>query len=96
MPQILSVPYHPQIADGYCLAACAQMVLHYLGISSDQAKVARQLDVRPGVGAPASRIRQLAADSVSVTYDLGDWETVQALLVQKIPVIAMIQAGELA
>jgi hypothetical protein len=72
------------------------MVLHYLGILTEQAKVARQLDVRPGVGAPASRIRQLANNSVSVVYDSGDWETVQALLAQKIPVIAMIQAGELA
>jgi hypothetical protein len=72
------------------------MVLHYLGIPSEQAKIAGQLNVQPGVGAPAGRIRQLATDTVSVTYDSGDWETAQALLAQKIPVIAMIQAGELA
>lgn len=78
------------------MAACAQMVLHYLGIPLEQAKVAGQLDVELGVGAPASRIRQLATDIVSVTYDLGDWETIQALLAQKIPAIVMIQAGELA
>jgi ABC-type glycerol-3-phosphate transport system permease component len=27
MLQLRPVPYHPQIADGYCLAACVQMVL---------------------------------------------------------------------
>ena len=96
MPQILSIPYHPQIAEGYCLAACAQMVLQYLGIPSDQAIVVGQLGVQSGVGAPASRVTRLAPDTVSVVYELGGWEKVQALLAQKIPVIAMIQAGELA
>lgn len=95
MPQILSVPYHPQLPEGYCLAACAQMVLHYLEIPTEQAKVAQQIGVQPEAGAPASRIKHLATNTVSVIYELGDWETIHALLAQNTPVIAMIQAGEL-
>ena len=95
MPQILSIPYHPQINEGYCLAACAQMVLHYLGIVSDQVKLAQQLWVRPDIGVPASHIKRLATDTIAVTYDVGEWEVIQTWLAQRTPVIAMIQAGEL-
>lgn len=72
MPQLLPVPYHPQKADGYCLAACAQMVLHYWGIVVDQEQLARQLGVESGVGVPAGRIKRLASRSMSVTYDLNE------------------------
>lgn len=95
MPQISSILYKPQIGEGYCLAACAQMVLHYLGIQTDQMQLAQQLSVKPGVGAPASRIQQLASDTISVIYETGKWETIEKLINQKTPVIAMIQAGEL-
>jgi predicted double-glycine peptidase len=71
------------------------MALHYLGIQREQAKLAQQLGVRPDIGAPASGIKRLATDAVSITYDAGEWETIQAQLAQKTPVIAMVQAGEL-
>ena len=96
MPQSLSIPFHPQIADGYCLAACAQMVLHYWGIQQDQADLAQQLGVRRDVGTPASHIRQLANPDLAVHYDSGDWETIQITLTQGVPLIAMVQAGELS
>lgn len=59
MPQPLPVPYHPQKADGYCLAACAQMVLHYWGIVTNQEQLAQQLGVEPGVGVPAGGVHHL-------------------------------------
>lgn len=95
MPPLLPVPYHPQLADGYCLAACAQMVLHHAGIVVEQAKLAHQLGVEPDVGTPASRINQLASRRIKVTYAIGEWLDVQTWLDQNVPVIAMIQAGEL-
>lgn len=95
MPQLLPVPYHPQKADGYCLAACAQMVLPYWGIVVDQEQLARQLGVESGVGVPAGRIKRLASRSMSVTYDVGEWEILQAQLAGNVPLIVLIQAGEL-
>lgn len=78
------------------MAACAQMVLHYLGMVREQTELGRQLGVRPGLGVPASRIKQLATNDIVVTYDVGEWKTIQQQVRHKAPVIAMIQAGELA
>jgi hypothetical protein len=64
MPRPLPVPFYPQIADGYCLAACAQMVLHYWSIVVDQKQIAGQLNVVPGVGVPASRIKRLSSPEI--------------------------------
>lgn len=95
MPQLLSLPYHPQKAEGYCLAACAQMVLHYWGTIVDQDILAERLGVIAGVGVPASRITQLASHQISVIYDVGKWGSLIAWLDRGVPVIAMVQAGEL-
>jgi ABC-type bacteriocin/lantibiotic exporter with double-glycine peptidase domain len=96
MPKLLSVPYHPQNEDGYCLAACAQMVLHYWGVAADQNQLARQLGVEPGVGVPAGRIQQLVFSGLAIVYDIGEWETLMAWLDNNVPMMAMIQAGELS
>jgi ABC-type bacteriocin/lantibiotic exporter with double-glycine peptidase domain len=96
MPRQLPVPYFPQKNKGYCLAACAQMVLGYWGIVADQDKLAYQLGVEPGVGVPARRIRRLASKSLGVIYESGEWESLQEWLAKGLPVIAAIQAGELS
>lgn len=72
MPQPLSLPYHPQKAEGYCLAACAQMVLHYWGIVTDQHQLSVQLGVIAGVGVPASRITRLASRQITALYTVGN------------------------
>ncbi|MBE2197403.1 MAG: C39 family peptidase [Anaerolinea sp.] len=94
MPQRLSLPYHRQKADGYCLAACAQMVLHYWGILSEQNQLAGQMGVMPNIGVPASRIVRLASREITPLYDVGEWELLMAWLNRSVPVIAMVQAGE--
>ncbi|MBN1874412.1 MAG: C39 family peptidase [Anaerolineae bacterium] len=43
----LDVPYYPQLDDGYCLPACVQMVLSYIGLPVKQRPLARDLGVRP-------------------------------------------------
>jgi ABC-type bacteriocin/lantibiotic exporter with double-glycine peptidase domain len=96
MPQPILLPYHPQQADGYCLAACAQMVLHYWGIVVDQNELGDKLGVITGVGAPASRITRLASHQITPFYGVGEWETLQTWLDQAIPVIVMLQVGELS
>lgn len=95
MPLLLPVPPHPQKTNGYCLAACAQMVLHYWDIVAEQEQLAQLLGVEPEVGAPAGRITRLKYRGLAVTYATGEWETVTAHLAHNIPVIVAIQAGEL-
>ena len=96
MPQRLSLPYHRQKAEGYCLAACAQMVLHYWGFLTEQNQLAEQMDVIPDIGVPASRITRLASREITPIYDIGEWELLIAWLDRRVPVIAMVQAGEFA
>jgi hypothetical protein len=43
---LLPVPHHLQRSDGDCLAACAAMVLAYLGVSVDYDRLLR-LSVSP-------------------------------------------------
>lgn len=95
MRQPLPLPYHPQKAEGYCLAACAQMVLHYWGTIADQDKLSGRLGVIAGVGVPASRITQLASHQISVIYDVGEWGSLITWLDRGVPVTAMVQAGGL-
>ena len=59
MARVLNVPYFPQTDDGYCLPACVQMVLGYLGFHSTQDQLACELDVRPFLGTPASNVTRL-------------------------------------
>lgn len=95
MPAQLPVPYYPQKAKGYCLAACVQMVLHYWGVQTNQERLARQLGVEPGIGVAASHVKRLASCLMAITYEIGEWDDLQDWLANDVPVIAMIQAGEL-
>lgn len=95
MAQVLNVPYYPQTDDGYCLPACVQMVLGYLGLRSDQDRLARELDVRPPLGAPASNVTRLRSDVVDVTFAAGDLDDLREHLAHNWPPIVFVQAGEL-
>jgi hypothetical protein len=92
---ILNIPHHRQKADGYCLPACAQMALAYLGVSRSQEELARKLGLRPRLGVPASNITRLRSASLDILYTDGTLEDVANWLTQGAPVIAFVQAGEL-
>ena len=95
MSNILSVPYIRQLADGYCLPACAQMVLAYSGIKKDQVKLAKQLKMIPRAGTPGSRIRLLASRRLEVIYGSGEVADLRTALSQGVPPIAMVDTGQL-
>ena len=95
MPNPLPVPYHAQISTGYCLAACAQMALDYLGVVRSQERLADLLKIVPFVGAPARNIRLLASQKVTVLLGEGTLDSLGHWLRQNLPVIVFIQAGEL-
>jgi len=92
---VLSVPHFSQETDGYCLPACAQMVLNYLGVVRSQAEIALQLGTRANIGTPHSHLTRLKSPTIDVLYAAGDWDDLQQNLGQERPVIVFVQAGEL-
>ena len=92
--KLLNVPYCPQADDGYCLAACVQMVLTYLGVSRTQDRLARELDVCPPLGAPASNVTRLRSNTLDVTFTSGGLDDLQSHVARGNPPIVFVQAGE--
>jgi len=96
MDNILSVPFSPQHDHGYCLPACAQMGLAYLGISRTQKILARELGLIEQYGVPAPNIMRLRSRTLDVIYaQNGDLLDIREWLDKAVPVIACVQAGEL-
>ena len=96
MANDLSILHSQQIEDGYCLPACAQMALAYLGIFRSQQEIGRILKIRRGFGTPAPNIGNLHSQQVEVRYHIaGTLDEISQCLQNKIPIIAFIQAGEL-
>ncbi|MBN1887197.1 MAG: C39 family peptidase [Thermoflexales bacterium] len=92
----LSAPHFQQQADGFCLPACAQMVLAHLGIVASQDDLARQMGLRSHIGIPYSRIMRLQSPRLQVYYSVrGEMETLRSVLARGLPVILFVQAGEL-
>ena len=65
MSAILPVPHYRQSKEGYCLPACARMVLAYLGIERTEAEISQLLGTR-GIGTPGFAIQRLTAWGVRV------------------------------
>ena len=95
MSDILPVPHRRQLADGYCLPACVQMVLAYWGIKRDQPDLARQLQMIAKAGTPGSRVRLLASATLKVAYRSGSLADLRAALSQGVPPIMLVYTGEL-
>src|SRR5262245_11098177 len=92
---MLPVPHIPQRKQGECLAACAAMMLNYLGHSVNYDKLLKLLRVRTDIGAPASIIRQLETLAVTVIYKQGNWEELQAHLENNRPCMTLVKTSEL-
>lgn len=90
MSTSLLVPHYPQQADGYCLPACAQMVLAYWGVNRSQNRLARQLNTIRGAGTPGSRLLNLASRSLDVQYDSGTLDDLRAAIAQGVPSIVLV------
>ena len=71
MAHSLNVKHSRQETETGCLAACAQMVLDYLGIRRSQDRLARQMHSTPNVGTTGRNILRLQSSTVRVTYTQG-------------------------
>ena len=98
MPEPSLIPIHHcrQIADGYCLPACTQMVLAALGIDYTQESLGKLLGTDPEAGTPGSRIRLLESASLKVDYREADWQFLTTNLARRVPVITLIDTADLS
>jgi ABC-type bacteriocin/lantibiotic exporter with double-glycine peptidase domain len=91
----LNVAHSRQETETGCLAACAQMVLNYLGIQRSQDELARQMRSTPHVGTVGRNILNLQSSELRVVYTQSTLEHLRAWLAQEVPVIALVQTAEL-
>ena len=91
---LLPIPHHQQQRDGDCLAACAAMVLDYLGQPLDYSQLLQLLKIK-SYGAPASNIRLLAQLDFTVTYGVTNMASLENMLAHGQPVIVFVRANEL-
>ena len=91
MPKRLPVPHRRQIADGFCLPACVEMVLAYLGVDATQEQLARQMGTVLKGGTPGMRVRVLASSDLEVTYAHGELSDLQAALTAGSPPIVLVR-----
>jgi Peptidase_C39 like family len=84
MPEPSLIPIHhcQQIADGYCLPACTQMVLAALGIEYTQESLSKLLGTDPEAGT-TNLARQVPVITLIDTADLSYWNraTLHAVVV---------------
>lgn len=91
----LPVPYRRQLDEGYCLPACAQMVLAYWNLEREQARLAQELKTIPGVGTPISNILRLASRKLEVTFGSGTLTNLRLAVAQRLPPIVTVKTGML-
>lgn len=92
---MLSIPHKQQLADGYCLPACVEMVMVYWGENRSQRRLARQLQTIEGAGTPGSRLYNLASRRWEVTYGEGDLSDLADALQNDNPPIALVRTADL-
>lgn len=91
----LAVPHRKQADFGYCLPACAEMVLTFFGVARSQVELAQQLGMIPGVGVPASRVARLASAEIAVERKIGSEAELLEALSNGIPPILEVMTGDL-
>ena len=66
MPNVLlPAPHYEQSRDGYCLPACVQMVLAYLGDERTEASLVKYLETKE-YGTPIRKVENLREDGYRV------------------------------
>jgi ABC-type bacteriocin/lantibiotic exporter with double-glycine peptidase domain len=92
--RLLPVEHRLQEEKAGCLAACAQMALHHLGISIAQRQLNRLFDLGE-VGTQFSRIQRLARYGVQITLQAGDEDGLKQAIDQGLPSILFVRTNQL-
>jgi len=93
-PVLLSVRHIQQRNPGECLAVCAAMVLDYMGLDVDYARLLQLLRITED-GTLFSYIREIEKLGVSVIYKQGTLAEIHEHLSNDRPCIALVATGEL-
>lgn len=73
MPSVLlPVKHLQQPRDGECLAACAMMVLNYVGVNITYRKLIKTLNIQVGLGTPSFNVHNLQRLGIQVAYRQGN------------------------
>ena len=91
---LLNVPLRKMSQTADCLAACAAMVLDYIGHPVNYTDLLRLLKVG-SLGTPAGHIVRLGQWSLAVEYGEGSLETLRSFVDSDHPVIALVRTREL-
>lgn len=91
---LLPIPQRRQLSQADCLAACAAMILDYLGKPAEYERLLALLDIGP-IGAPRRNIVRLARLGVDVVYREATPPILIELLRTGTPVIAFVDTAEL-
>lgn len=93
-PVILSVPLIQQRDEGECLAACAAMVLDYMGMSVPYERLLKLLRIQ-WFGTASFRIRELEKLGLIVVFKEGTLEELHHHLANDRPCITPVKTVEL-
>lgn len=91
---LLAVSHRRQLEQADCLAACAAMLLDYLQLPVDYARLLQLLGIR-SYGAAFSNLRRLEEIGVSVTIEKGSIAKLRRMLDQDLPIIVAVNTGSL-
>lgn len=96
MPKtLLLVPHHQQQQPADCLAACAAMVLDYLGIQVSYGRLLKLLKIEP-FGASAYNLHHLSSLGVTASIDIRDMTLLRQLVQMGSPLIALVRTDEMS
>ncbi|HLB45575.1 MAG TPA: cysteine peptidase family C39 domain-containing protein [Anaerolineales bacterium] len=94
-PVILSVRHVRQQAEGECVAACASMVLGYMGLTVAYDQLLKLIRVN-WFGTPFFKLRELEQLGVTVIYKQGLLRELHEHLLNDRPCIAFVRTSELS
>lgn len=90
MPNVLlPVPFFRQSRDGFCLPACARMILAYWGQMTTEAEMSRLLGTK-SYGTPFSNITRLTQRGFQVEFGSQNESWLRRCLDNRRPVIARL------
>jgi len=95
MPNTLPVPLLPQQNDGDCLPTCVEMITAYWGKHIARQDLIELFDTDPAVGTPAGRVLRLQTMGWAVVLQPASENDFRQWLAQQIPVILLVDTGEL-
>ncbi len=94
LPILLPVTHIQQRKNGECLAACAAMILNYMGLRIDYDRLLKLLRTQ-WFGTASFHVRELEKLGLTVVYKEGTLDELHEHLSNDRPCIAFVNTGEL-